>query len=358
MILFREPFPERFIGTRIPDDFIRLVRAKEPGSELVLSQDGTDRYIGYVPSGSGPPDLYISAGVSTKSAFAFLNEALRLNLLLITVAALGSVAAATYVGHRLIHRPLVAIRSVARSWLAGDYTRRTGMHSNAGEIGAVGAALDKMVEELGLRETDRRLAEEQRLILVRELQHRVKNTLAVVQAIAGQSLRGTPETAVQMEAFRARLAALSQTYDILTDQNWRGASLQTVVRDSLATQFPEGRFRLSGPDPHIKPNAALALSLALHELATNALKYGALSTPTGSVDVNWSMEDGATPSFLMTWTESGGPPATTPEREGFGSRLLGRILAQQLSGTTAVEWLPTGLRFTVRCPLDQLRDQG
>lgn len=354
VIIFREPFSERFVGTRIPDAFQRLVKDTQVGAELLRSQDGTLRYLGYVPPAIGAPYLYVSAGVSVESSLALIEEAIRLNVLLVGLAALGSVTAATWAGHTFIHRQLLRIMAVTSAWRSGDYSKRTGMRADEGEIGSVGSALDIMVDELAGREEERRRAEEQRLVLVRELQHRVKNTLAVVQAIAGQSLRGTPESRGQLDAFRDRLAALATTYDILTEENWRGAGLRAVIADTMKAQTSDARISLSGPDLRIKPNAALAISLAMHELATNALKHGALSVPSGRVEVVWAVDPADRSAFMLDWTETGGPDVSPPERSGFGTTLLSRILTQQVHGTTEVAWRASGLCFTLRCPLTEL----
>jgi two-component sensor histidine kinase len=201
---------------------------------------------------------------------------------------------------------------------------------------------------------------ERRSFLLRELDHRVKNTLASVQSIASQTLRNAPSPADFAESFEARLMALSRAHEMLTRQAWGRADLH----DILATAFEpfgglEGpRFTVRGPAMDISPETAVALHMTLHELVVNAAKYGALSMPTGHVVVDWAIEDkssgegAAKRELVLRWIERGGPPITrAPEREGFGSRLIKRGLARDLGGSATMAFEPEGLSFTLRAPL-------
>ena len=166
--------------------------------------------------------------------------------------------------------------------------------------------------------TRRRSADQQRQMLHEELGHRMKNSMALVQAIASQTLRGVPDrTAVK--AFTQRVQALSRAHDVLLQQSWASANLADVVVGAIGAQADPARVAVSGPDVSLEPKAALSLSLLLHELATNAVKYGSLSVPDGIVEVGWRKEQDA---LVMSWNETGGPPATPPERTGLGSRLI------------------------------------
>jgi two-component sensor histidine kinase len=196
---------------------------------------------------------------------------------------------------------------------------------------------------------------ERRSFLLRELDHRVKNTLASVQSIASQTLRTAPSPADFAESFEARLMALSRAHEMLTKQAWGRADLH----DILATAFEpfgglEGpRFTVRGPAMDISPETAVALHMTLHELVVNAAKYGALSLPAGHVVVDWAIEDAAPKrELVLRWIERGGPPITrAPEREGFGSRLIKRGLARDLGGSATMAFEPEGLSFTLRAPL-------
>jgi PAS domain S-box-containing protein len=188
-----------------------------------------------------------------------------------------------------------------------------------------------------------RAAERQR-VLLDELNHRVKNTLATVQSIAGQTLRSTPDPAAFREAFEARLMALSTVHELLTATRWDGADLATVIA-AETRPFGEGRISLSGPDVHLSAQQALNIALIVHELATNAAKYGALSLPDGRVEASWTFgkpQDGGRP-LRLTWTERGGPPVQPPGREGFGSRLIDRTASHELGGVARREFTPQGL---------------
>ncbi|HEX4739462.1 MAG TPA: HWE histidine kinase domain-containing protein [Allosphingosinicella sp.] len=201
---------------------------------------------------------------------------------------------------------------------------------------------------------ERKVAEEHQRLLINELNHRVKNNLATVQAIAFQTLKGDIPLAEAKARFEARLMALSRAHNLLTEQNWGGASLERVVRDSTEhLGGDQGRFALSGPPVWIAPRAALALALALHELGTNAAKYGALSHDGGRVDVNWrETEDG---KLIVEWKERDGPPVAAPLRRGFGSRLIEQGLAGDLGGKAEIAFEPDGLRCTIEASLDAVR---
>ncbi len=196
---------------------------------------------------------------------------------------------------------------------------------------------------------------ERRTFLLRELDHRVKNTLASVQSIASQTLRTAPSPAAFAESFEARLMALSRAHELLTRQAWGQADLRDIL---AAAVEPFGglegpRFTARGPAMDISPETAVAMHMTLHELVVNAAKYGALSTPNGHVVVDWAIEDApGARSLVLRWIERGGPRvAGQPTREGFGSRLIRRGLARDLNGSAVLAFEPEGLCFTLRVPL-------
>ena len=208
----------------------------------------------------------------------------------------------------------------------------------------------RMVQDI----TERKLAEEQKKLLLDELNHRVKNTLATVQALAAHTARSATSAEDFRRRFEPRLLALSAAHDRLTRNDWRGANLADIVNGELgAHDMPDAVF-VEGPDIILPPRVSLSLSMALHELATNALKYGALSAPGGRIEVRWQVgRDPATPypvGVQLHWEESGGPPVSTPAQEGFGSRLL-RVTAAELRGSLDVEWEPKGLQWHLSFPL-------
>jgi PAS domain S-box-containing protein len=206
--------------------------------------------------------------------------------------------------------------------------------------------------------TERKDAEAQQKLLVDELSHRVRNTLSIIQSIAAQTLRDTPEPAAFKTAFTARLTALSRAHSLLTKALWQGTRLSDIVATTLDPFGGERRaeaIRFDGPPIIVKPNAAVMLCLVLHELATNAAKYGALSAPDGRIDFVWS-KSGADPDAESTlellWSERGGPQVVPPSRQGFGSRLIAAGAAQ-LGGTAALDYANDGVRCRFSFPLHQ-----
>ncbi|TGD96165.1 PAS domain-containing protein [Methylobacterium nonmethylotrophicum] len=206
----------------------------------------------------------------------------------------------------------------------------------------------------------RKRAEEHQRLLTTELQHRIKNTLAMVQAIAAQTFRTTADPDAAREAFSARLISLGRAHDILTRSSWTEAPIAEVVEGALAVHRGGGtpRIRASGPDVRLAAKPALALALALHELATNAAKYGALSTETGSVDLRWHVVHAdAAPRFCLTWSEQGGPPILSPPaHRGFGSRLIERSFAAEADGEVKLTYAPTGLVCRFEASLASMRE--
>ncbi|HEX8379323.1 MAG TPA: sensor histidine kinase, partial [Allosphingosinicella sp.] len=211
------------------------------------------------------------------------------------------------------------------------------------------AAIVRDVAERSWAAVERARAEEHQRLLINELNHRVKNTLASVQGIAFQTLRGEMPLAEARARFEARLIALSRAHDLLTEENWGGASLERVVKDAVEHLAGEAaRVDVEGEPLRLAPRAALALAMALHELGTNAAKYGALSVEGGRVSISWEQ---AGDRLRLEWRESGGPPVEPPSRRGFGSRLIERGLAADLGGTAALRFEPAGLRCEIEASL-------
>jgi PAS domain S-box-containing protein len=202
--------------------------------------------------------------------------------------------------------------------------------------------------------TRSREADERQALLLHELNHRVKNTLATVQSIASMTRRSTEPGEPAWDAFLGRLQGLAKTHDLLTETNWSGALLEDVLENELEPyQDPlRQRIRLRGPRVNLQPSAVLALGLAVHELATNAAKYGSLSVAEGRINVMWAVTTRHGPgSLLVEWTESGGPRVSPPARRGFGTKLIRRGLAQQLGGEIKLDFAPAGVRCVITFPL-------
>lgn len=210
-------------------------------------------------------------------------------------------------------------------------------------IGAVNALVDI---------SERKNSEDLRGLMVNELNHRVKNTLATVQSIAARSLRETAD-AESREAFDSRLVALAGAHDLLSRESWEGASLRDLLLQELGPYQSEDGARaiIEGPDLGLWPKAALVLVMAFHELATNAAKHGAFSTPAGRVRVAWDVQRSSEPRLRLKWSETGGPPMTTRGRNGFGTTLIERGLSLELDGKVRLDFGPGGLVCTIEIPL-------
>ncbi len=197
-------------------------------------------------------------------------------------------------------------------------------------------------------------AAERQKLMIDELNHRVKNTLATVQSIAMQTARSHTDPRSFAESFQARLLALSHTHDLLTRSHWEGASLRAILEHETEAHGPH-RISLNGPAVALEPSPALSFGMIFHELATNAAKYGALSVPEGQVLVDWAVSDLKKPMLHLSWRERGGPPATAPTRRGFGSRLIERNVRHDLSGAVELDYAVAGFSAEFSVPLDRGR---
>ncbi|MGH1587301.1 PAS domain S-box protein [Methylobacterium phyllosphaerae] len=205
--------------------------------------------------------------------------------------------------------------------------------------------------------TRRKRLEEQQALVTRELHHRVKNTLATVQALVSSTARHARTMAEFQQSVTDRIASLAKTHTLLIEDTWGGADLRAILLAELSP-YDDGtgrRVRLEGPDVHLPSEMALALSMTAHELTTNAVKYGAFSLLTGRVEVTWSLETDETGErrLTLTWAEHDGPVVEAPARQGFGSVLLQRVLGRQLGGEVETTYAPEGLRVRISALLRQ-----
>jgi two-component sensor histidine kinase len=200
--------------------------------------------------------------------------------------------------------------------------------------------------------TEGRQAADQTRMLLRELNHRVKNTLAMIQSLARQTLKQTPDPQNFIDAFSGRLRTLSDAHVLLADRDWSGVGLLELVQLQVMAFLPgdPDQLLLIGDDVQLPPDHALGLGLVLHELASNAARFGALSVPTGVVRLTWSNEGGR---LAMTWTERGGPPVEPPARKGFGMRLIERSLDKVLDSKVAIDFQAQGLVVAISMPLSR-----
>ena len=200
--------------------------------------------------------------------------------------------------------------------------------------------------------TARKRAEEHIQFVMRELSHRTKNLLAVVQTMAWKTARTSVDLEDFGKRFASRVAALACSHDLLTKREWKGVRLEDLVRGQLHLFGAEKHLDAHGPDLVLKPESAQSLGLALHELATNASKYGALTHPAGRIEVGWSvdLEDAASRQFRMCWRETGGPKVSAPERKGFGHTVIKDMTERALNGEVALEFAAEGLVWQFTAP--------
>ena len=203
-------------------------------------------------------------------------------------------------------------------------------------------------------------AQETQRLLIDELNHRVKNTLATVQAMAEQTLRKSRDPAHFVESFRGRLQALSRAHDLLMRRTWTGVDLESLIREQLLVgASQDAPIICSGPDMQLKPREAVHLGLVLHELGTNARKYGALKVPEGRLRVTWHLTGhGACRYLEISWVESGGPTVSPPTGPGFGTLLIERGLKDSLGGEARITFAPTGVTCDMRLPLPEPGDHA
>lgn len=210
-----------------------------------------------------------------------------------------------------------------------------------------------MAQSTGIDITERRELEDRTKLLIDELNHRVKNMLMVVQSIAYQTFRGTSIPTEPVHKFNQRLSALAAAHTALSDGAWAGASLAELVRDATAIceRASEGRLAViqSGPPVMLPAPMTVPFVMVLHELSTNAIKYGALSVPEGHVEVAWSLDAAQARKITLEWRESGGPPVSAPRHTGFGSQLISDAVRQLMRGEAHIAYEATGLvcRFVV-----------
>ena len=197
----------------------------------------------------------------------------------------------------------------------------------------------------------RKRAERHQQLLIDELSHRAKNLLAIIQSVAQQSFKGDRPRKEMVRAFEGRLGALAAAHGILTRQKWESAPVRQIICDTITAVKPDDhRLKLDGPELTVSPKTGVSLAMAVHELATNAVKYGCFSNESGTVDVRWSTHDGR---LHLRWTERGGPRVEPPSRRGFGSRMIERGLAAELGGTVHIDFQPEGIVCTVDAPLPE-----
>lgn len=217
------------------------------------------------------------------------------------------------------------------------------LHDDQGIVGVTTVAVDI---------TQRKQSEEQLRVLLRELTHRSKNLLAVIQSIARRTAARTTSIEQFLDQFGARLVAIGSAHDLLVAEDWKGASLKTLIESQLSGfgDLIGTRIALDGEDIHLKPEATQNIAMALHELASNAAKFGALSNDAGKVGIAWSIQDGEAQTFVFGWKEQGGPDVTPPGHVGFGRMMIERVVGQALNGKVKLDFEPDGVSYVIEIP--------
>jgi PAS domain S-box-containing protein len=476
IILVQEPQPARFVGKLLPQEFLEQARAGEARTGQSTIPDGMRRILAHVPLQLPPKDIYVNVGLSTKVAFAGINQAAQRGFMLITAALILALSLSALLSRAFITKPFEMVTDGIQAWRRGDYKARIALPRKSGEFSILARAFNDLMDDVAERQqalqlseerarlaleaghmgtwwydpeknaggwspqaaamiglpetmssmnpkdwldilhsedaerviekwrtavrsrgdyedeyrirqkngnirwinskgrvfldtqkrpvyfvgilhdiTEQKHAEEQQRFFLNELNHRVKNTLATVQSIASQTLRTTETPGQFREAFEGRLLALSKTHNLLTRQSWREAELRDVAEQELAPYRKAGdeRVVLDGPDVKLPARYAINLGLVLHELVTNAAKYGALSTNAGHLEVAWSITESEDrlKQLRIHWSESGGPPVAPPKRQGFGSRLIRRSIEGELGGNMVLNFAESGVAYDISVPL-------
>jgi two-component sensor histidine kinase/CheY-like chemotaxis protein len=211
-----------------------------------------------------------------------------------------------------------------------------------------------LLAQAGIDAKEREAADKLQKLILEELHHRIKNTLATVSAIASQSLRTAPSLAHGQQAIEGRLLALGRAHDLLLQVSWANAGLEHIIRGATEAydSQSEGRFTITGPDIKMTSGAVIALAMTLNELCTNTTKFGALSVPTGRVAISWTIDE-ATGRLRLVWRETDGPTVQAPTRRSFGTKMMGS-LGQQLSGQVKLSYEPSGFVYELDVPLSSL----
>ncbi len=358
-VVLRVPETAEALGLPVRPEFRWLLTATEAGTGEGTGRDGVERLFGYSPLDAPPHGLVVMVGIGKRAAVAQVRAIAIRDAALLAAACVLALLATGVGGRRFVQRPLHQLAQTAERWAGGDLSARAGLADRSSEIGRLAVAFDRMAETIAVRnreltttvaELDAALHE--KVLLAAELAHRVKNTLATVMAMAQVTLRDSESLPRMVPVFRQRLLALSHAHDLLTQASWQAADVRQIVASIAAPHVDSGcgRITLHGPEVRLPPAQAIGLAMAVHELCTNALKYGALSTEAGRIDMDWSVPPGDRLHFR--WRESGGPPVVPPTRRGFGTRFIEASFRTRATGHVTLEFAPGGVVCVIELPIE------
>jgi len=289
-----------------------------------------------------PEDVFYASTRVLRTSFGMIA------MLALLVAIAAGTAAAYYV-----RTPILGLVATARRLGQGETVAHK--PSIMSEANVVGEALEQASRTIAAREASLRKETAKTVALAREVAHRTKNVMAVVSAIARQSIRSSKSPQDFATIFEGRLGGLARSLDLLVETDWEGVALAALVQQQLSAFVEDQRFEASGPPVLLGPPAVQNIGMALHELATNAVKYGALSQPSGRVEVRWSTDEDR---LRLEWRERGGPRADPPQRKGFGRSVIEEIAASSLGGHAELLFTPEGVRWTLEAPIANLTASG
>jgi len=365
-VLARIPGDDAAVGTPVPNRELLQTAAEGDGAaHYATDRDGHEVLVAVHRS---PVSGWFLVGTtSVEQLLAPLHRTLRLvgaaGAALIALA----LAGAWLLGDRLARaiRGLAALGATVEAG-ASVQALRTGVR----EVNEVSETLANASAALAAREAERRQAAERQQLILRELNHRVRNTLATVDSIVRLTARYVSDVAEYETRLTDRIRSLAKTHELLTGADWTQAALTQLLRNELAAYAQDdgaadgaagaGQCRFDGPPVTLSARQAVAFGMLVHELATNAAKYGALSVPEGRVEVRWTVREeggeangGARQRLDFFWHESGGPPVRPPTRRGFGTQMIQRAIARDLAAELETDYAPTGLRFRLSMPLSE-----
>ncbi|MEX2642918.1 MAG: HWE histidine kinase domain-containing protein [Acetobacterales bacterium] len=331
-----------------PGRALDTMRARGSGTLRAADNGGTTRVYGFESTRLG--GIVVVVGLPQFVEFTEWTSAIVTTLLSPFAVLLLALAAAGWASEALVVRHVRSLISTTEDIAAGDLEARSEVEYDEHEIGQLAASIDGMADSIEQSHTELEARSVDSALVAEEMQHRIGNTVAMAQVIAAQTLKHSRSEEHFNRAFSARLHALSVSNQLLLENDWKRAGLRQLLETLLAahSSSESNPIHFSGPAVDIDSRAALAVSLAAHELATNAVKYGALSRPGGQVRLDWSVEErGGDRWLLLDWRESGGPTPLEPERHGFGGQMIKMMVEGQLGGRIDRTFTPRGLECRI-----------